>query len=237
MKYLTLDRGIFVAIILCLLFLMKCQADKLKIAGSTITSEQLANQKLDSMNNALGQKVLTQEVLVAANQESLRKLTDSVFNLKKSQDKKIKEVIAYYSSISKTEIRERLVPYIDTIKTKKFSDSLEKVCQEVIKFYEDSSILVPQPVKDSGQHFVFKGTVKKEGLQIEQVSFPDSLYLRFVEKGGFLKKRTVEVQVLHTNPYINVTSSNSVIYKPPAKARWLERALILAAGIFIGTKL
>ena len=43
--------------------------------------------------------------------------------------------------------------------------------------------------------------------------------------------------MLHTNPIIKVTGQNSAIYIPPKKARWLEKTLLIGAGIFLGTKL
>lgn len=238
MKYITIDRVIFVVIIICLLFLAKCQADSKKIAESQVTELQLRNQTLDSSKNSLQQVVYTQTAIETASQESIKSLTDSIFKLKKSQERKVKDVIAYYSSISHTTIQGKKIPYLDTIKMKRFSDSVEQRCADVIKFYRDSSVEIPKEVRDSSQNFVFSGTVLKDTFLINKVSFPDSTYLRFVtHKNGLFKRNTVETQIFHTNPYVSVTSSNSVIYKPPVKRNLLIKALILAGGIYLGTKL
>lgn len=238
MKYITLDRIILVAGIIFCLFLVKCEREKTLIAESVVTELQLKNQELDSIKNLQDQVIYTQTVLETSSQKSIRDLTDSMFNLKKRHSRDIKNVTAYYSSVSHTTVKDKLVPYLDTLGMKRFSDSLEAQCESVIKFYRDSTVQVPKSVYDSSKHFVFSGQILKNGFNVNKVTFPDSTYLRFAEKkGGLFKKNYTEVQVLHTNPYVTVTSSNSVIYKSPPKSRIIERVLIFAGGVLLGSKL
>ncbi len=238
MKYITLDRIILVAGIIFLLCLVKCQREKTLIAESVVTELQLKNQELDSIKNLQDQVIYTQTVLETLSQKSIKDLTDSMFNLKTKYKKDLTKVLAYYSSTSKTEVKDKQIPYLDTGKMKKFSDSIEASCREVLDYYRKKTVEVPKTVYDSSKHFVFSGQILKNGFNVNKVTFPDSTYLRFAEKkGGLFKKNYTEVQVLHTNPYVTVTSSNSVIYKSPPKSRIIERVLIFAGGVLLGSKL
>lgn len=210
----------------------------------------LENQKLDSIVNKYGQIITIQEAVVIRTndeKEQLKAITDSLFNLTSKQQKQIKDVIAFYKGVTNTIIRDKLVPYKDTTGRKQWQDSLRKQCQQVIDYYEDNYISVPKQATDSTEHFSAVLTVSKEGVTINNLSIPDSQYIRFnVMKGGLFKKDTygkrhiilnkrIQVQVLHTNPLVHVTGQQSAIYIPPKKARWLEKALLIGAGIGIKT--
>lgn len=203
-----------------------------------IDSLTLANQRLDSLVNIQGQMIFEQEAIVTESKEAIVDLTDSIFKLKNKHDRQIKQVIAYYKGTTQTHLDSVFIPYTDTLLQRKFEDSIRQKCQEVLKYVSDSFILVPRKVKHETPYYHFTGTVKKEGLEINHLSFPDTLQLRFItKKGGFLKKPTYQVQFFHSNPHVTQTGSNSVIYKPPRKPRLLEKALLIGAGLFIGTKL
>lgn len=237
-KYLTLDRIILAILLILCLGIVKCQNDKIIEAKTVITDLDLKSQKLDSIKNKYGETILIQYALVTSSQKSIRQLTDTIFNLKKAQEKQIKNVIAYYSNVTSTGIKNHTIPYLDTAKMKRFEDSVERVCASVIKYYRDSSVEVPKDVKDSSKNFVFSGTVLKDSFQIKKIEFPDSMYLRFVEKkGGMFKRQSVEVQMFHTNPNIKVLNSNSILYKPPTKLGIVEKLTIFAIGIFLGLKI
>lgn len=215
-----------------------------------ITQLQLEKQTLDSMKNELGQVVLTQEAIVTNNKQAIKDLTDSLFNLTKAQERRIKDVIAYYKGITKTVIKEVKVPYIDTAYKKDWEDSVKRKCSQVIDFYERNYIKVPRTAKDT-THVDYQATLtaKMDGIYIDSLFIPDSQYIRFATiKGGILKKdasgkrhlftkRSIQVQVIHTNKLITVTGQNSAIYIEPKKARILEKALLIGAGVFLGTKI
>jgi hypothetical protein len=132
---------------------------------------------------------------------------------------------------------------------KRFSDSVERACAVVINYYRDSTVKVGTKAKEITPYYTIDATIQKDSLQINNVSFTDSQYVRFVVlKGGLLKrdqnhklhlflKKSMQVQILHTNPKMHVTGSNSVIYTPKVKSRWFEKLVLIGTGVYLGTKL
>lgn len=210
------------------------------------SSELLKNQQLDSVNNALGQKIYTQEVIITSDREGFKRYTDSMFNLTKRQEKRIKDVISYYQSILKAEIREVEVPYVDTLAMKKWADSVEQRCSDVIVYYEANMMPVPRDAIDSTKDYKIDVTVTRDNLLVNSIQLIDTQHIRFVTlKGGILKKDTygkrhlflkkkIEAQVLHTNPLITVLGQQSAQYEPPKKS-FISKLLVEAikAGTFI----
>lgn len=204
---------------------------------SKIDSLVLANQRLDSLVNLQGQIIYEQETLLTDSKQVMRELTDSIFRLRKKHDKKIKDVIAYYKGSSLTKIDSILIPYADSADLKR-KDSLIQGCRKIMQVLVDSFIFVPRHVEKKTDYYRFAGTVLKEGFRIDSLSIPDTLQLRFVEKkGGLFRPPTTHVQFFHSNPLITTTQANSLLYKPPKKKRLLEKALLVGAGILIGSKL
>ena len=213
------------------------------------TALKLENQQLDSTYNAKGQLLIASQTEVTLSQEAFRNATDSMFAMNKKFENRIKQILAFYKATTNTVIREVEVPYIDSIARVAWEDSIRKSCQAVIDYYEANTITVPTSARDSTKNYTADFTATFSGITINNLSIPDSQYLRFIElKGGLLKKdasgkrklfarRTFQVQVIHTNPLIQTTSTTSAIYQPPKRGRWLEKALLIGAGIFLGTKL
>lgn len=217
--------------------------------NSTITQLRLDRQTIDSVVNLYGQTIITQEAIVTDNKQAIKDLTDSIFNLRRGEQRRIKDAIAYYKGITNTIIREVRVPYVDSSYIKDWADSVKQNCAKVIEYYEANSIFVPKQAKDSTSNYTADMTAGLNGITINKLEIPDSQYIRFVTiKGGLLKKdasgkrhlftkKSIQVQVLHTNPLVHITGQNSAIYVAPRKARWLEKAILIGGGIFIGTKL
>lgn len=207
-----------------------------------LDSMTLANQRLDSIKNAQGKIIQTQQAIVVNTQSDIKALTDSIFNLKNKQAKQIKQIIAYYSQKTSTVIDSIPVPFLDSTQYRKFKDSLD-----FYRFAKDSLITVPKQVEiDSLGAFHLDATITKKALLINNITIIDSQYLRIVEnKGGFFKKvngklkfhvpKTVQFQSFHTNPLIHVTGQNSILYTPNSKPKVLEKVLIFGAGVYLGT--
>ncbi len=214
-----------------------------------IDQGQIENQRLDSMVNKYGQVVITQDAIITENKYALKQLTDSMFALTKSQDRKIRDVISFYEGRTTTVIKEVKVPYTDSFAFKKFSDSIKLKCLDVIEYYEAHSITVPRTAKDSTKNYSIDIVVQKDSVKVNNIIIPDVQRIRFVTtKGGLLKrnsqgklklwlKPTIQAQVIHSNPLVHVTGQTSAIYQPPIKPRILEKSLLIGAGMFIGTKL
>jgi len=237
---------LIIGLSLALLWSMRTCGEKNK----QISQLELNKQTTDSLKNELGQTVLTQQSIITDNKQAIKDLTDSIFNLTKAQDKRIKDVIAYYSSQTKIEFKDKLVPYKDTVGRKKWEDSvLARQCSAVINYYESNYIKVPRTAVDSTPDYKATFTAEKQGIKINDLTILDSQYIRFVTiKGGILKKdasgkrhlftkQSIQVQVLHTNKLLQTTGQNSAIYIAPKKGRWLEKAILIGGGIFLGLQL
>jgi hypothetical protein len=231
------------AIVLILGLFSTCNKNK------EIASLKFENSRIDSMRNAANQLVVTQRVELLktkAEQEQLKAYSDSVFNLTKKQERKIKDVIAFYQAKTNIKIVDKLVPYLDTIKQKEWEDSVKLACQNVIDYYEANTIGVPDSAKVEDTTIYASLIVKKDGVEIDSLSIPDVQSLRFVTlKGGFLKKdqegkrhlflkKSLQVQVLHSSPYLEHISSQTYLYQEKKKAKLLPKLILIGAGIIIG---
>lgn len=231
-KYLTLDRVIMVLIIIFLLSLNTCNTKKY------MDSIFLKEQQIDSIKNKYGQTILTQEVIITSNKEDIAKLTDSIFDLKRKHNRRISELIAFYENTTRVEVKNVNVPYLDKPGMKRFQDSLERVCKDVIKYYRDSTLSVPARVKDSSTHFVFEGVVNLDSFNIKTIQFPDSQYVRIVaKKDGLFRSNKYEIQMFHTNPHVVNSGMKSYMYKPQKKNTTWMAALIFLGGTILGTQL
>lgn len=246
--------GIIIGLIILLMQVDSCRNRDFQAQQNKIDSLTLANQKLVQDTNRLGQMVQKQLVITTSDQEAIKTLTLSLFNLMRADEKRIKQVDALIQIASKTGVREVEIPYVDLDKQKKFSDSVEKACADVIAFYRKNAVELTDTTKsgeiskhvviDSTQDkfFQFDADVLKNRFKINSINFPDSQRIAVVEtKGGLFKRdingkvkifkrKSLEIRVLHTNPYIKVTGMSSVIYKPKVGGRWLERLIMAGIG-------
>lgn len=204
---------------------------------SQITQLQLDKQTQDSLLNNQGQVIRTQDAIIVDNTRSLSNLTDTIFDLKR-KDARNTQTIAYFKEIAHAKISQVLIPYLDSVGMHKWADSLSTECASILQFIQDSTIQVPRTATLNSPNYSIDLTARKEGININALVIPDTLQLRFVEhKSRLFKRGSTEVQYFHTNPTIQSLGSNSVIYKPKPKPRWLEKAIIVGVGIFIGSKL
>ena len=238
---ITVERVIILILLVTLFFLSKCSSSRLREKDEIITQAELDKQTLQTLLNKKGDTIYSQKSIITSSQSAIRNLTDSIFDLKK-KDKKNREVIAYYRGRTTTRIDTLEIPWVDSLTMKRFEDSVEQKCKDVIAFYRDSAIQTPHTdslvTEDIDVNFTLKKTNRIPSLVINRLAIVDTLDLQFVEhKGGLFKKKSIEVQFKHSNPYIKVDGSNSVFYKPQKKPRWFQKALLIGVGIFIGTKL
>lgn len=196
----------------------------------------------DSVTNSLNQVVYSTRVQLGESQRELKEVTQEKFNLEKKHEKEIKKVHAFYASRTKVELDSVLVPYKDTSWTKHWKDSVKANCAGVIMWYEDSTVLIGTKATDSSKFYKVDMTVQKQGVEINNIQFVDSQYVRFVTvKGGFFKKvegkrkfhvkRSLQVQVLHTNPHFKNTGMDAIMYDPPKKKGGLIRGIIIGGTV------
>jgi hypothetical protein len=211
---------------------------------SAIDSLSLANQTSKSFINRQNQVITQQTILITESQSSIKKYTDSIFNLNRREQRRVKEVIAFYSEKLKAALADTVdIPYTDNGN----SDTVnatgeyfeESDCEEYIRNAIVGKISVPKSVLlDSVGVFKIDATILEKGLRINKLEIPDTLSLRVVEnKTGLFKPRTLDVQAKHSNPMFTTVDQTSILYKPKPKGKWVVRALILGLGIYLGSKL
>lgn len=225
------------------------QTKQIDVLEDSNLSLKLEKQTFDSVKNKLNQTVIIQEAAIVKTQGELRKLSDEKFQLTNKLDKKTKEVLYYQKQVGKTTIVEVEVPYVDSAVLEQFSDSIKQKCAEVINYYEANTVTVPRSVAldtlgvEYKNGLRFEGTVRKNDFKIDSMSIIDTQYTRLVQKKrNFLQfitfqPRPIEVQILHTSPYLKVNSLNTVYYKPRKAAKILGKAILIGTGVFLGTKL
>jgi hypothetical protein len=240
---------VLVALIALLLTLGTCKNRGYQNQQSTIDSITLVNQQLTKTISLKGDTIHMQEAIVTSSQDAIQNLTKERFNLDKKHQKEIKAVHAYYRGITVTKIDSIDVPYVDTVATKKFSDSVTKACKIVIDYMKDSTVTIGTTAGDTTKNYIINATILKNKLKVNTIQMIDTQDVQFVEiRGGFLKrdiygkrklfsKRYIRVDVTHTNDYLKLLHSNSIYYIQPKKKNTVRNIAILAVGAYIGTRL
>jgi len=202
--------------------------------AATISALQLEKQRLDSLTNKQGETILYQESLITSSTDAIDELTDTIFNLRK-KDEKNQQTLAYYKSSNAINLVGVSVPYIDSIAMKEFGDSISAQCKEVIDYYNMNTIPIGMIAEDSTANYKISQTVESGGIKINNLVIPDTLQLRFVEKkGGLFKPSSIQVQFKHSNPLVTTTQANSVFYVPKKKSFFKRVILPVAIGVGAG---
>lgn len=244
-KYITPQNILIAALTVAIFVLNTCKNNRYHntVSGKDIEI-QLLKQKTDSIINQKNQVIYEQEALIVKNQEDLKRYTDSIFDLKRKHSTQIKSVVAYYSSITNTRIDSVPVPYVDTLTLRRFSDSIQKQCGTVLSYMRDSTISVPRRAKIDSTNFSIDLTIGKSSVLVNNVTFVDSQYIRFIErKGGlfkkdiygkrhFILKPQIVVQVLHSNQNIKVMGQQSAIYIK--KSKFLPKLAVIGGAVLTG---
>lgn len=247
--------AIVVGLIIALMMVDSCRNSAFQKQKATLDSTTLANQELTRTVNEKNEQITKQDLIIVnsdEDKEKLKNLTLELFDMKKREAKLIKQVNLLIQIQANTGVTHVDVPYLDTTAMKRFSDSLEKQCDTVIKYYRTNAIELLDTVIDGepakiitvdSADFQFKGYIMRTKFRIDTLNFPDSQRIAVaVTKGGLFKRdtkghlkifkrKTLTVYVVHTNKHINTTGMSSVEYIPEKKGRWLERGLIFAAGV------
>lgn len=217
--------------------------------NSEITLLKGNNDSLYTLVNKQGEIITSKEAEVVSSKDILKQYTDSIFSLQEKHSRQIAGVISFYQSKQSVTVKEVEVPYLDTTGMKKFSDSVELQCQEVLTFMRDSTIKVPKLAAVETKDLSLKLTVTKTGVVVDSLSLIDTLSVRVVEvKGGFFKKKAIgdskrvffkrksfEVQTKHSSPYFSNEWQQSFIYQAPKNHAFIKGVGTAALGFVILT--
>lgn len=222
--------------------------------SEALIRDSLSKQSLDSVKDLYGNTIFTQTSIITEKQDIISRLTDSIFKLKKPSS-----TLAYYQGRTSIGVKNKFIPFDTLYGSIHGSIPVDTPTESLPYIYGvGDSTYIPHTIdidsggvfwipyypaedtlraRESSDHYNIDLSVTGNGVMINDISFPDSLDVRFVEKKGSLfKKGTTQVQFKHSNPYVQTLGSSSLIYKPKKKPRLLEKALLIGAGIFIGIK-
>ena len=224
------------AIVLLLCFLkIRCKNSELILLQTKYSLSQIENQEYKKVANKQGDSIVKQRAIIVKNKEQLKTLTDSIFKLKKD----VKAVTAFYKESTKTNWDTVYIPYIDV---QYIPNPLLQTGDTITKelyTYINNSVKVPNSFYLDSLLFTVKGKVTKEGVRIDSLNIPDTFNLRIVEtKGKLFKPSFIEFQSFHTNPLVQVTGANSIMYKLPKKTFWqvvLDKLIWVGVGIGLTT--
>ena len=248
MKNINITMGLFLGILVMIFFLLRsCDNDKISDLESQISLLKGNNDSLYTLTNKLGQTVTSQEAQIVQSKEELSKYADSIFKLQRKHEKQIAATVAYYEHKIAVSVPVIKIPYLDTPAMRRFSDSIKLICADVFKYMEDSTITVPRTAKVDSLGLKGKFTIARNSLTIDTLSIIDTMRTRVVEvKGGFFKRREIgskkiqfykkksyEVQTMHTSPLFNTTWQKSYIYIPPKKYILPKILIAVGTGILI----
>lgn len=229
MKSSDIFLGVVILILSAMVFFLKLENTKL--AKTAEDYEQVLiyrNSQIDSFKNKYNQTVAEGYVAQVNSEKIIEDLSKEVFNLRKENERRIKEYLALYRVKQQVRIDSILVPY---------DSSDRKVDTGWVR--AETVVIPPKPFYDSTDNYTVRGRVLLEGVSLDMVSVPDTVSLRLVEKSkGLFKGRETVAQVIHSNPLVRTDGIQSITLKQK-KTFWekIAKPLAFAAGIFIGTKL
>ena len=189
----------------------------------------LKYEEASKIKDSLGRTITVKDAEIVTNQQSMQDLRAKLFETTEKYNKKVKEVKALIAQGTEVVIKDKDVPYLDSARMKQWEDSVSELCRDVIKYYEDSTVLIGTQAKDSTAYYKIDATIGKNNLKINEIKFIDSQYVAITEfKGGFFKRNTkgqlrfyeprrTKVEIKHTNPYFENKNIDAFFYKKNRK--------------------
>lgn len=224
-----LTLSVFIIIVL----LLQKQKETSQLLAKISTLELKHQTQMDSLTNKYGDEIKKQQVIIFEGEQgkkALQKYSDSIFALKRKDDRKYKETVAYYENYIRTSLPEVVYVDLDSNDVKPDTSFLT----QSVKDYINNSISVPKNFNLDSPYFKISGVITRANVALTKVEFADSLYGRFVtKKGGLFKPDIIEYQVMNKSSYTNIEGVKSAIYKQ--KKKTIQKIIpSLAAGILIG---
>lgn len=197
------------------------------------TKSELKDFSFDSLRNKHNQLVVEKGVLELNSKQEIKNLSAEVFDLKRKDEKRIKQVQALVRAGQKFRIDTVEIAYIDTI---------EVVPGLMVS--ADSVVLPPKHFKDSTKNYVIDGTVLLKSVRINKLDIKDTISLRIAEQKpkGIVRRITqpnnIVVQVVHSNDAIKTTGLQTVVLKerPNAWNRFIKPVFVAVVTGFISYK-
>lgn len=230
--YARLSRWALPLLVVILFFsLRECKSNRQTIANLSVNLDSIARQA-KQFENKNGQLVAENKQIYATTGRQLEQLTDTIFNLKKADQKRVKTVEQYARIIQQFKAEGKLAHFVDEP-----TDTSTKTAGavELPPCADSNYVRVPKPFMYMDSMVIFRGRVTRVGVWLDSIRIENTVHYRtIVNKTGFLNLgRTTTVQVLNSNSAIQTMGVTSITI--PHRVNWWHRwGKPLAAAILAG---
>jgi hypothetical protein len=208
-------------VVLFLLSLFTCNRKAGALADISLNLDSVARQARQ-FENEKGQVITENKVLKAESGRQLKELTDTIFNLKKRDEKRVKTINSYARIIQEYNSGPKFAPFIeDAGDFTKLVDSGTKTAGPTPR--DSNYIRVPRPFLYLDSLTKIYGRVTRLGVWLDSMKVENTVHFRtLTEKTGFLNLgRQSTLQVLNTNPAI--TTVGATVVQIPNKPNWWNK--------------
>lgn len=216
-------------VVLFLLSLLTCNRKSGALADLRLDLDSVA-RKARQFENEKGQVISQNQVLKAESSQQLKELTDTIFNLKKEDQKKVKAIENYTRIIQQFKTGPKFAEFT----TDDFTDLVKKDSTHTAGALDSNYVRVPRPFMYMDSTVQFAGRVTRLGVWLDSIRIENRLHFRtVVEKAGFLNMgRKTSVQALNSNPAI--TNLGVATIQTANRLNWWNKWGKLAAGAILG---
>jgi hypothetical protein len=226
-------------VVLFLLSLFTCNRRSGALADLRLDLDSVARQARQ-FENEKGQVITQNQVLKAESAQQIRDLTDTIFNLKREDRKKVKQIRDYTRIIQEFKTGPKFAPFIeDAGDFTRLADNDSTQTADAPERTRDSNyIRVPRPFLYWDSTVQFAGRVTRLGVWLDSIRIENRLHFRtVVEKTGFLNMgRKTSVQVLNSNPAITTLGVTKIqtANRPNWWNKWGKPAVFAILGGIVG---
>lgn len=226
---------LLIAVAILLLSIRQCRVNK-STAEDWESKYNYQTQVVDSFKNRNGIVVTEQKVADVNNDAILKKLSTEIFDLKRKNEKLMKQVNVLVSTKQEVSIKDEVIPYdsIEYEPTIKAEDYFEDGL-----ISKDSVIIPPLKFSNKTADYSIAGAVLKQGVKIDSLNLKNTISWRIGEKRVGLFKKETTIQAINSNKYFTNAGMNSIVVKQKTTAwnKWIKPVLFLGAGVFITQKI
>jgi hypothetical protein len=221
--------------VLFLLSLFTCNRKAGALADLRLDLDSVARQARQ-FENEKGQVITENQVLKAESSRQLKELTDTIFNLKKLDEKRVKTINSYARIIQEYSSGPKFAPFIEDagdFTTLAGKDSTPTAGPDP-RARDSNYVRVPKPFLYWDSTTQFSGRITRAGVWLDSIRVQNTVHFREVtEKTGFLNMgRKSTIQVLNSNPDIKTLGVTAV--RIPNRPNWWQKWGKLAAGAILG---
>lgn len=187
------------------------------------------------LTNEKGQAIAQNQQATVVSGKQLQALTDTIFKLRKEDQRKTKTVEAYARIVQQYEAGGKFATFKEDFTDLVYEDTTATAHAPAPARGDSNYIRVPKPFMYWDSTITFTGRVTRTGVWLDSIHIDNTVHLRtVVQKKGFMGLGSVtSVQVLNSNPAITTKGVTSLVVSKAPKW-WHRWGKPLAAAILGG---